>query len=201
VGKDVEMRKHPGYLQADKGKRLGGQGVRDRVGKTGEKGEQPSHDGVGVNGAWGGRLARVISLASIHPTPRAWVGNAATPENPTSDDTISGEQPADGQAANWLKSLLPEPQSGWWEVQAKGKGFAVKFRWRGTDRQTLLFPQITGAQFVVLKESISGEAARILRKRITASLHSFLLDPDKRDKALVVARKLEIELEIVRRPE
>jgi hypothetical protein len=129
------------------------------------------------------------------------VGNVATPENPTLDDTISAEQPADGQAANWLKSLLPESQSGWWEVQAKGKGFAVKFRWRDTDRQTLLFPQITGTQFVVLKESGSGETARILRQRITTNLHSFLLDPDKRDKALVVARKLEIDLETVRRPE
>jgi len=122
------------------------------------------------------------------------VGNAATPENPTPDDTISGEQPADGQAANWLKSLLPESQSGWWEVQAKGKGFAVKFRWRDTDRQTLLFPQITGAQFVVLKESGSREAAGILLERISANLHSFLLNSAKRDKALIVTRKLRINI-------
>jgi hypothetical protein len=71
AGKDVEMRKHPSYLQADKGKRLGGQGVRDRVGKTGEKSGQPSHEGVGMNGARGGQLARAISLASAHPhSPR-----------------------------------------------------------------------------------------------------------------------------------
>jgi hypothetical protein len=96
----------------------------------------------------------------------------------------------DGQATGWLKSLLPEPQSGWWEVNVKGKGFAVKFRWRDAARQTLLFPQITGAQFIALKQSGSEEAARILRERISANLQSFLLDPTKRDKALIVARKL-----------
>jgi hypothetical protein len=116
----------------------------------------------------------------------------------TSDDGTSATdneggpiaQFVDGQAAHWLKSLLPEPQSGWWEVNVKGKGFAVKFRWRDTARQTLLFPQITGEEFTSLKQRGSEESARILRERISANLHDFLLDTAKRDKALIVARKL-----------
>ena len=66
------------------------------------------------------------------------MSDAATPANPAPDDAIPGQQPADGQGASWLKSLLPEPQSGWWEVSVKGKGFAVKFRWRDTDLCTAL---------------------------------------------------------------
>jgi hypothetical protein len=122
------------------------------------------------------------------------VGKVATPDKPAPDNTIHGQQPADGQAASWIKSLLPEPQSGWWEVGVRGKGFAVKFRWRDADRQTLLFPQITGAQFIALTQSGSLEAARILRERISADLHNFLLDPARRGKALAVAAKLGIDL-------
>ena len=79
-------------------------------------------------------------------------------------------------------------------MSVKGKGFAVKFRWRDTERQTLLFPQITGEHFIALKQNRSEEAARILRERISANLHSFLLNPAKRDKALAVAVKLGIDL-------
>jgi hypothetical protein len=79
-------------------------------------------------------------------------------------------------------------------VNVKAKGFAVKFRWRETDRQTLLFPQITFEQFIALKHNDSEEAKRTLHERISANLHNFLLNPTRRDKALAVAAKLGIDL-------
>jgi len=124
------------------------------------------------------------------------VGKTGKKSGHPSDDGTSAAYNKDGQAARWLKSLMPEPQSGWWEVSVKGKGFAVKFRWRDTARKTLLFPQITGEEFTSLKHSGSEEAARILRERISANLHGFLLDPAKRDKALAVAAKLGIDLSV-----
>ena len=123
------------------------------------------------------------------------VGKTGKKSGHPSDDGTGVTYNKDGQAASWLKGLLPEPQSGWWEVGVKGKGFAVKFRWRDTVRQTLLFPQITAEEFTSLKQSGSEESARILRERISANLHSFLLDPTKRDKALIFARKLGTNLD------
>ena len=123
------------------------------------------------------------------------VGKTGKKSGHPSEDGTSAACNKDGQAASWLKGLLPEPQSGWWEVSVKGKGFAIKFRWRDTARQTLLFPQITAEEFTSLKQSGSEKAARILRKRISANLQNFLLDPAKRDKALIVAWKLGTNLD------
>ncbi len=123
------------------------------------------------------------------------VGKTGKKSGHPSDDGTGATYNKDGQAAWWLNGLLPEPQSGWWEVGVKGKGFAVKFRWRDTARQTLLFPQITAEEFTSLKQGGSEESARILCERINANLHSFLLDPAKRDKALIVARKLGTNLD------
>ena len=183
-----------GQIVNDRERAQSGQAPNERVGKTGKRGGQLSDDGMSENDGQDGQIAQVISLAPAHPNSGAGVGDAATPANPTPDDAFHGLQPADRQDASWLKSLLPEPQSGWWEVSVKGKGFAVKFRWRDTERQTLLFPQITGEHFIALKQNRSEEAARILRERISANLHSFLLNPAKRDKALAVAVKLGIDL-------
>ena len=93
----------------------------------------------------------------------------------------------------WLKSVLPEASSGWWDVYQKDNGFAVKFRWRDRGRQTLTFPQISYQHLQALRGSATDETRRIMRERISASLRRFLIDPDKRDKALIVARKLEID--------
>jgi len=172
----------------------GGQVVGERVGKTGKKGGQPVNDGMSANSGGGGQTAQVIPLSSVHPNFRAWVGDPATPKNPALDDPISGQQPVDGQAVSWLKGLLPESHSGWWEVGDKGKGFSVRFRWRDTNRQTLLFPQIAGEEFIALRRSGPEEATGILRERISANLHSFLLNPAKRDRALIVAWKLGINI-------
>jgi len=88
---------------------------------------------------------------------------------------------------------LPEASSGWWDVYQKDKGFAVKFRWRDQGRQTLTFPHISFQHLQALRESAPDETGRIMRERISASLRKFLLTPDKRDKALLVAQKLGID--------
>ena len=179
-----------------KAEKKGGQVTSVRVGKTPKRGGQASDEGMSVNGAWGAQIAQLIPLSSTHPNFPAWVGKAATPKNPAPDDAIPGRQPADGQATSWIKSLLPESQSGWWEVGVRGKGFSVRFRWRDAVRQTLLFPRITVEEFTSLKQSDFEEAARILRERISANLRSFLLDPARRGKALAVAAKLGIDLSV-----
>jgi hypothetical protein len=44
-----------------------------------------------------------------------------------------------------------------------------------------------------LMQNAPDETGRIMRERISDSLRRFLIDPDKRDKALLVARKLGID--------
>jgi hypothetical protein len=183
-----------GQIANESDRAQGGQVADERVGKTGKDGGRHSHAEMNTNDNQGGQIAPVIPQSSAHPNSSARVGDTLTPENPAPDDVIAHHQLMDGQAASWLKSLLPEPQNGWWEVNVKGRGFAVKFRWRDTDRQTLLFPQITVEQLIALKQSDSEEAARTLRERISANLHNFLLNPARRDKALAVAAKLSIDL-------
>lgn len=160
VGEYDETGEQPCAAQANEDIRMGGQVIGKGIGKPRKKSGQPLSDkGMSTNGNEGGQLAQVILLSPSHTNPRLWVGNAATSENLMLDDAISGEQPADGKAAHWLKRLLPESQSGWWEVGFKGKGFTVKFRWRDTSRQTLLFPQITGKEFRNLRQSGDVEAS------------------------------------------
>jgi len=95
---------------------------------------------------------------------------------------------------------LPEASSGWWDVYQKNNGFAVKFRWRDRGRQTLTFPQISHQHLQALRESATDETGRIMHERITASLRRFLIDPDKRNKALIVAQKLGIDPDELQRP-
>jgi hypothetical protein len=108
----------------------------------------------------------------------------------------SGGKETDRQSGQvdslWLKTVLPEASSGWWDVYQKDNGFAVKFRWRDRGRQTLTFPRISYQHLQALRESAPDETGRVMRDRITASLRKFLLTPDKRDKALLVAQKLGI---------
>jgi hypothetical protein len=82
--------------------------------------------------------------------------------------------------------------NGWWDVYPKGRGFAIKFCWRDPDRQTLTFPRISQQELHALRQSSHDETGRFMRDRIFASLRRFLIDPDKRDKATLVARKLGI---------
>ena len=98
------------------------------------------------------------------------------------------------------ETVLPEASSGWWDVYQKNNGFAVKFRWRDRGRQTLTFPQISHQHLQALRESATDETGRIMHERITASLRRFLIDPDKRNKALIVAQKLGIDPDELQRP-
>ena len=114
-------------------------------------------------------------------------------------DRGSGGNETDMQSGQvdslWLKSVLPEASSGWWDVYQKDNGFAIKFRWRDQGRQTLTFPQMSYQHLQALRDSATDEAQRIMCERISTSLQRFLLNPDKRDKALLVARKLGISLD------
>lgn len=105
----------------------------------------------------------------------------------------TGDGLVDEPASQWLKSLLPEVSGGWWDVYPRDNGFAVRFRWRDQGRQTLTFPWISNQHLQDLKQSDPDETGRIISERITDSLQRFLFDPDKRDKALLVARKLGID--------
>src|SRR5262245_10028290 len=97
------------------------------------------------------------------------------------------------QASQWLKAVLPEMTSGWWDVYPKGRGFAVKFCWRDPERQTLTFPRISHQQLHAMRQSASDETEMIMREQIFATLRRFLIDPDKRGKAMLVAQKLGID--------
>jgi hypothetical protein len=111
-------------------------------------------------------------------------------------DPLNGGNELDSRSAQadslWLKSILPEASSGWWDVYQKDNGFAIKFRWRDQGRQTLTFPQMSYQHLQALRDSSTDESQRIMRERTSSSLQRFLIDPEKRDKALIVARKLGI---------
>jgi hypothetical protein len=111
----------------------------------------------------------------------------------TGEDALSGDELANVPVSQWLKTLFPEVSGGWWDVYQKDNGFAVKFRWRDQGLQTLTFPWISSQQLQDLKQSSPDKTERIISERITDSLQRFLLDPDKRDIALFVARKLGID--------
>jgi len=95
----------------------------------------------------------------------------------------------------WLKAILPEMTNGWWDVYPKGRGFAVKFCWRDPERQTLTFTRISFEQFQALKQSDPNEAEKSTHAQISAQLHNLALNPAKRDKALIVAEKLGINID------
>ena len=102
---------------------------------------------------------------------------------------------ADEQASQWLKAILPEMTNGWWDVYPKGRGFAVKFCWRDQERQTLTFPRISYEQFQTLKQGNPDEVGKSTYGQISAHLQSLSLNSARRDKALIVAQKLGIDLD------
>ena len=98
-------------------------------------------------------------------------------------------------ASQWLKSILPEATNGWWDVRDKGNGTTVKFRWRDSGLQVITLLRITSEQFEILKQSDYEDAKSVIREKISLRLHSLSLDPAKRDKALIAAWKLGIDLD------
>jgi len=113
-------------------------------------------------------------------------------EQDNQDHEAAGAQPL--RASQWLKSILPEATNGWWDVREKGAGATVKFRWRDPNLQVITLLSVTSEQFEILKESGYEHAKSIVGEKISLRLHSLSLDPARRDKALIAARKLGIDL-------
>jgi len=114
-------------------------------------------------------------------------------EQDNKDCEAAGAQPL--RASQWLKSILPEATNGWWDVRDKGAGATIKFRWRDPNLQVITLLSVTSEQFEILKESRYEDAKSMIREKISLRLQSISLDPARRDKALIAARKLGIDLD------
>jgi hypothetical protein len=112
-------------------------------------------------------------------------------DNKTLDPLI--EHPK--RLSQWLKEILPEATNGWWDIRDKGNRVELKFRWRDPNLQVITPLRLTSEQLASLKQSDYEEAKSRLRKQISLGLHKLSLDPVKRDKTLLVARKLGIDIE------
>ncbi|MCI0661830.1 MAG: hypothetical protein L0220_12220 [Acidobacteria bacterium] len=103
-----------------------------------------------------------------------------------------GSKTADTEA-DWIKSLLPVPESGWWDVRQEDKGFVIKFRWRAAGEQpNQTFPRISREQFQKLKEMERNECIAELRDRIAGHLDDLRFDPKRRERARLVAERIGI---------
>ncbi len=162
-----------------------------RGSKSGERGEQFRRKRGSRN--MGGRPGQPPPASAAPTTPCSqMIENTESAKSPP-DYAISVGGLAGEQTSQWLKTVLPEASGGWWDVYQKDNGFAVKFRWRDRGRQTLTFPRISHQDLQALRRSATDEIGRIMRERISASLRRFLIDPGKRDKAILVAQKLGID--------
>jgi hypothetical protein len=115
--------------------------------------------------------------------------------NSPSDNLISDGFVTDEGTQQWLKSLLPEAASGWWDVYMRGNGFAIRFCWRDHGTQKLTFPRISLNQFRTFSLIGEDEVRDELRAKIVEHLRSLLPDPAKCGKALAVVERLRIDLE------
>jgi len=102
------------------------------------------------------------------------------------------------RASQWLKSILPEATNGWWDVRDKGNGTTIKFRWRDSGLQGITLLHVTSEQFEILKQSDYENAKSMISEKISLRLHDLSFDPARRDKALIAARKLGIDLDCFR---
>ncbi len=114
-------------------------------------------------------------------------------EQDNKDREAAGAKPL--RASQWLKSILPEATNGWWDVRDKGAGATIKFRWRDPNLQVITLLSVTNEQFEILKESRYEDAKSIVGEKISLRLQSISRDPARRDKALIAARKLGIDLD------
>jgi hypothetical protein len=99
------------------------------------------------------------------------------------------------RSTQWLKSILQEASNGWWDIRDKGDRIAIKFRWRDPNLQVLTPLRISSEQLASLEKNDYEDAKTRIREQICLGLQKLSLDPVKRDKALLVARKLGINLE------
>jgi hypothetical protein len=114
-------------------------------------------------------------------------------EQDNKDCEATNAQPL--RASPWLKNILPEATNGWWDVRDKGNGATIKFRWRDPNLQVITLLNVTNEQFETLKQNGYEDAKSMIREKISYRLHSLSLDPARRDKAMIAARKLGIDLE------
>jgi hypothetical protein len=80
----------------------------------------------------------------------------------------------------------------------KGNGTTIKFRWRDSGLQGITLLRVTSEQFEILKQSDYEDAKSVISEKISLRLHDLSLDPARRDKALIAARKLGIDLDFFR---
>jgi hypothetical protein len=138
----------------------------------------------------GEQTAQAGLLQAAHPGVFSSTETGPEPARSTSEDEMIEEQ-----APQWIKSILPQVASGWWDVRSKGTGVVIKFRWRAPSLQTLTLLQMSGEDVKVLREAPEEITARMLRHRLISRLHLISLDPRKRDKALLVAGRMQIDLD------
>jgi hypothetical protein len=100
------------------------------------------------------------------------------------------------EAEKWLWSPLPKPSSGWWDVDASGKGFVIKQRWRVSRKQeTQTYPRVSREQFLTLKGMNYGSAKETIADTIAGHLDDIIAtdrDRSRRDKARRAAARLDI---------
>jgi hypothetical protein len=80
-------------------------------------------------------------------------------------------------------------------IAIKAIEWSSSFRWRDPNLQVITPLRLTSEQLASLKQCDYEDSKCRLRDQISLGLHKLSLDPVKRDKALLVARKLEIDLE------
>lgn len=96
----------------------------------------------------------------------------------------------------WLKSILPTADGGWWEVRSEGKGYSVKFRWRSTEGMTALtFPRVSADQYRLLRNEGQNYARRTFTGRVLGHLEDLTFEPGRESKARIVAARLGFDLE------
>jgi hypothetical protein len=144
-----------------------------------------SEQNVGAQAADSNKVSKSASLLAPYSERRS--------EQDNKDCEAADAQPL--RASQWLKSILPEAANGWWDVRDKGSGVTIKFRWRAPNLQVITLLSVTSEQFEILKESPYEDAKSMIREKISLRLQSISLDPARRDKALIAARKLGIDLE------
>ncbi len=150
---------------------------KKRVSKLAETGEQP---------------ANVIPIRSLtSEQKKKQRQNANSKKTSQIKELLTSEQQASEQAAEWLHGLLPQADSGWWEVRPEGRGFTMKFRWRTAGKQiTQPFPRVSRRQYQFLKESDHEQAIERITEHIAGHLEDLLFDPRRRDRARVAATRI-----------
>jgi hypothetical protein len=162
-----------------------GEQEKSRWGERDSQAAAGSEQNVGAQAADSNEVSKSTSLRTQH--------SERLGEQDNEDREAAGAQPL--RASQWLKSILPEATNGWWDVRDKGAGATIKFRWRDPNLQVITLLSVTSEQFEILKESRYEDAKSMIREKISLRLQSISLDPARRDKALIAARKLGIDLE------